>query len=45
MCLPPGWTLSPAILQTKAKKGLLEHKADRVIPLFKTFIVVEYLNL
>ncbi|XP_060274680.1 uncharacterized protein LOC114115866 [Ovis aries] len=23
------WTLSPAILQTKAKKGFLEHKADQ----------------
>lgn len=31
------WTLSPAILQTKVKKGFLGHTADQVRPLWKTF--------
>lgn len=31
---PPSasWTLSPAILYTKAKKGFPEHKTDQVVP-------------
>lgn len=34
------WTLSPAILQTKAKKGFLEHKADQVIPYLKLLLLL-----